>query len=98
MRITNVLGAVLCAGLMIPTIDAADGGMKAGKVTLKSAGPIAFAPEGVLLVADTKAAAVFAIETGDKGGNGATKPLKVQGINEKVAALLGTSADQVLIN
>ncbi|HEX7859272.1 MAG TPA: hypothetical protein VF773_03020 [Verrucomicrobiae bacterium] len=98
MRITKVLGAVLCAGLILPAVDAAaNAGMKEGKVTLESAGPIAFGPEGVLLVADAKAAAVVAIETGEQG-SAPGKTLKVTGINEKVAALLGTSADQILIN
>ena len=31
---------------------------------IKSSGPIAFAPDGVLLVADPQSAAIFAIETG----------------------------------
>lgn len=70
--------------------------MKEGKVELKSAGPLAFGPDGILFVADTKAAAIVAIATGDtKAGNGV---LKVEGINQKVAALLGTSPDQILID
>lgn len=73
-------------------------GMKVGAVMFKSAGPLAFGPEGILLVADTKAAAIVAVATGDTKAAGDTSLLKVDGINQKVAALLGTSADQVLIN
>ncbi len=43
---------------------------------MKSAGPLAFGPEGVLFVGDTAGAAIFAIETGDRGqgGSGAADP------------------------
>jgi hypothetical protein len=103
MKITKVLSA-LCAlsmaGLLVPISQAAAAatGMKEGAVTLKSAGPIAFGPDGILLVADTKSAAVVAIDTGEKETTASAKPLKVEAINTKVAALLGTSADQIIIN
>jgi hypothetical protein len=71
--------------------------MKEGKPELKSAGPLAFGPDGILFVADTKAAAIVAISTGDVKAAAAAKPLKVEGINQKIAALLGASADQILI-
>lgn len=71
--------------------------MKEGKPALQSAGPLAFGPEGILFVADTKGAAIIAIATGDTKSASAAKPLKVDGINQKVAALLGTTADQILI-
>ena len=72
-------------------------GMTEGTVTLQSAGPLAFGPEGILFVGDAKAAAVVAIATGDtKGGD--AKPLKVEGIAQKIAGLLGTAPDQILIN
>jgi hypothetical protein len=70
--------------------------MKDGNPGLKSAGPLAFGPDGILFVADAKAAAIVAISTGDVKAAGAS-PLKIEGINQKIAALLGTSADQILI-
>lgn len=101
MRITRIISSIALAGCLLPSTQAAaaNSGMKEGAVALKSAGPIAFGPEGVLLVADTKAAAIVAIEveSGSGKGNGAS-PLKVEGINTKVAALLGTTADQININ
>lgn len=71
--------------------------MKEGKAALQSAGPLAFGPDGILFIADTKAAAIVAVSTGDTKAAPSAKPLKVEGINQKVAALLGTSADQILI-
>jgi len=73
-------------------------GMKEGKVQLKSAGPVAFGPEGILFVADTKAAAIVAIATGDVTPAAGDKLLKVDGINQKIAALVGSSAEQIQIN
>ena len=73
-------------------------GMKQGKAEFKSMGPLAFGPDGILFVADTKAAAIVAIATGDTSAKAGAKTLKAEGINQKVAALLGTTADQVLID
>src|SRR5262245_20575428 len=39
--------------------------MTEGKPAFKSMGPLAFGPEGILFVADRKAAAIVAIATGD---------------------------------
>jgi hypothetical protein len=71
--------------------------MKEGKAPFQSMGPLAFGPDGVLFVADTKAAAIVAMATGDKGRASSAKPVKIEGINQKIAALLGTTPDQILI-
>jgi hypothetical protein len=74
-------------------------GMKEGPVALKSAGPISFGPEGILFVADTQAAAILAIATGDTTPAKAdAPPLKIEGLADKLAGLLGTAPDQLLIN
>lgn len=65
--------------------------------TLVSAGPLAFGPDGILFVGDTAGAAVVAIETGDRGPRG-SGTINVEGIDEKVAALLGTTPRDILIN
>jgi hypothetical protein len=91
--------AAFAFGLFIQGADAAKwtSEMKEGKPEFKSMGPLAFGPDGVLFVADTKSAAITAIATGDtKAAN--VKPIKVEAINQKIAALLGTAADQILIN
>jgi len=70
---------------------------KEGSPEFKSIGQLAFGPDGILFAADSKSAAVIAIDTGDnKAASG--RPMKVEGINEKVAALLGTTAKDILIN
>ena len=72
--------------------------MKEGKPEFKSISQLAFGPEGILFVADTKAAAIVALATGDTKPGAGTTTLKVEGVNQKIAALLGTAADQILIN
>lgn len=73
-------------------------GMTEGKPEFKSISQLAFGPEGILIVADAKAAAITAIATGDTAPAKDTKSIKVEGINQKIAGLLGTGADQILIN
>jgi hypothetical protein len=71
-------------------------GMAAGKAALQSAGELAFGPEGILFVGDSQGAAIWALDTGDRDpGSG---KLDIAGIDAKIAALLGVSADAILIH
>ncbi len=56
----------LCLVVSVASSAARAGGLKEGKPDLKSIGPLAFGPDGVLFVGDTAGAAIFAIDTGDK--------------------------------
>lgn len=73
-------------------------GMKEGKPEFKTMNQLAFGPEGVLFIADTKAAAIVAIATGDMKAAASTATIKAEAINQKIAALVGTSADQIEIH
>ena len=77
---------------------AATDSLKAGKANLKSAGPLAFGPDGVLFVGDTTGAQVVALDTADRIPNTGTVKIEVAGVNQKIAAMLGTAADQILVN
>lgn len=95
-RTTSAL--VLSLLVLCPAISARAGlttGMKEGHPEFKAMSQLAFGPEGVLFVADTKAATITAIATGDT--KPATGTIKAEAINEKIAALTGTSADQIII-
>jgi hypothetical protein len=71
-------------------------GMTTGKADLKSAGPLAFGPDGVLFIGDSIGAQIVAIDTADtKAGPAAT--VNIQGVDAKIAAALGTTADQISI-
>jgi hypothetical protein len=71
--------------------------LKAGKAELKSAAQLAFGPEGILFVGDSRQASIFAIATEDTKPAPAGK-IDIKAINEKIAAVLGISPDQLLIN
>jgi len=98
--IRHAVTAFIAMALLSIQTNAANwtAGMKEGKVVLKSVGPLAFGPDGIFFVSDTKAAAILAIDTGDTKAPASSGPLQVKGINQKIAALLGTAADQLLIN
>jgi hypothetical protein len=70
--------------------------MKEGKPDIKSVSQLAFGPDGILFVADSKSAAVFAVATGDNK-SGSAAALKAEDIGQKVAGLLGIAADQIQI-
>ena len=92
-----VLAVLGCSALHAEHTDW-QAGMKEGKPEFKSMSQLAFGPDGILFVADTKAAAVVAVATGDTKPASDSKPVKVEGINQKIAGLLGTGADQILID
>jgi len=84
----------LTAGL---AFGASTNGLAAGKAQLKSAGPLAFGPDGILFIGDSLNASVVAIDTRDSKPAAMAGKIEIAGINQKVAALLGTTADQILI-
>jgi len=95
-KLTSILGAAAMCGLLMST--SASAAMKLGKADLKSAGALAFGDKGVLFVGDSVGAKVFALETGDVKKLAVPVAVEITGINQKVAALLGTAPDQILIN
>ena len=102
----HLLALGIAMALSVPgSVLAQDRSTKA----LESAGVLAFGPDNVLFVGDTKGAAVhaFALRPADITpqtsiylGNARTFEGHdlVQSIDRKLAALLGTSADQIMIN
>ena len=95
-----LFSTVLAISLATPAARASHftADFKEGKPSFKSMGPIAFGPEGILFVADTKSAAIVAIVTGDTKAAAGAKPLKIESLNQKIAGLLGSSAEQLLID
>ena len=93
MRLVAVFGltAALSFGASIASLTT-------GKAPLKSAGPMAFGPDGVLFVGDSIGASIVALDTKDNKPAASASPVEIRNINERVAALLGTSKDQILIN
>ncbi len=69
-----------------------------GKISLKSAGQLAFGPGNVLFVADSVGTAVYAIDLADEDAAPSEEFERIEDLDEKVAGLLGTTAGDVLIN
>ncbi len=84
------LGAFLLAPQ--PAVSAAEG------PTLMSGGPLTFGPDNVLFIADNAGAKIVALELGDQVSGGTPGTKDVQGIDQKIAALLGTDAREIQIN
>jgi len=68
-----------------------------GKVPLTSAGSLAFGPDGILFVADSVGAKIVAIDTNDAKPV-AKASINVEGVDGKIAAMVGVPADQIVIN
>ncbi len=99
MKVLTLLAGV-CLMLLATIATAAEltEGMKKGKPDLQSVGALTFAPQGILLVGDSKGAAVFAIATDDKSAGSPAGALSVEKLDEKIAALLGTTPKSILIH
>lgn len=99
MRAIRSVSCVI-AGLLVSMSAAfgAEWGLKEGTPEIKSAGALAFGPDGILFVGDAKGATVFAIGTGDTKGDPSKVQLNVSGLNAKVAETLGVNADKITIN
>ncbi len=68
-----------------------------GTPDIQSVGPLAFGEGGILFIADPLAAAVFAVDTKETAGSAENVTLHVKGIDKKVANMLGTTPDDILI-
>src|SRR5262245_54251456 len=91
--LTALLGLALLAGSA--RADLTDS-LQKGTPDIKSIGPLAFGPDGVLFLGDFQGAAIFAIDTGDRTPAG-NDPVKVEGIDGKIGSLLGTDAQALQI-
>ena len=64
---------------------------------LTSIGTLAFGPNGVLYAADPQSATIYAIDLGASATKGAAGTKDVTGIDQQVASLLGTAANEITI-
>ena len=100
MTIRTFALMVLAITLAASTASAADltAGMQQGSPKLKSIGPITFAPQSILLIGDPQGSSIVAIATEDKSSGSPSEKLSVDKLDEKIAALLGTTPKGILIN
>jgi hypothetical protein len=65
--------------------------------TFKHLGPLAFGPDGVLFAADSQDVSITALQLAKQMAGGTAGTKDVPAINQKIAALLGTDAKNLLI-
>ena len=70
-------------------------GLALGTPDLRSVGPLAFGPDGILFVADNVSASIFAIAVEDAGT--VDGPIEIDHLDTRLAALLGCTKDDVVI-
>ena len=98
MSFSNSFFRLATATCCVAALSLAAGiNMPSGKVELKSAGALAMGPDGILFVGDSVGGAIVALDVDDRTPSKSDASLEIKGINEKVAAMLGTAADQILI-
>jgi hypothetical protein len=86
------------AAVTASAADAPKGLSEVGKPDLKSAGPLAFGPKGVLFVGDPQGAQIFAIGVSAAPSAPIEGDFKLEDVAGKVAAVLGTTAGDIQIN
>lgn len=94
------LSTGLCAMVLVFSSAAAAqaaADWQTGAIKLESAGPLAFAPDGVLLLSDPMAATIYAVATEDNSGDPSTVTIQVPDVRGKLAAMLGTEAGGVRV-
>ena len=76
--------------------DAKGYGLERGSPDIKSVGPIAFGPAGILFVADPVGARIFALGVG-AGKPAAAAPVNVDKLDTRLAAFLGAAPEDILV-
>ncbi len=66
-------------------------------LTMASISTMAFGPDGMLFAADNQNAAIVALDLGAQAGAGAPGVKGLDGLDEKLAAMLGTAAAEITI-
>ena len=64
---------------------------------LTSIGPLTFGADGTLFAADNQAAAVFGLDLGAQASGAVAGTKGIDGIDQKIAAMLGTGAGEITI-
>ena len=72
-------------------------GLSAGAPGIRSVGPLAFGPEGVLFVGDNVGAKIFALDVADSGSAGAAGGVDLEYLDNSLASYLGCARDDVQI-
>ena len=100
-RASMVVSALAGAGVAL-VMASGPGDLKAAAppavAGMRSAGALAFGPDGVLFVGDSRAGAVHALAIEEAQPDPGTGDVKVDHVDRKIAALLGTTVEDIAIH
>ncbi len=97
-RLMNCTVLALFLSVFVSADAQAEFDLQKGTPEIKHAGPMAFGPDGILLVGDSLSASVFAIDTEDTSSSSSPSEINIEGINRQIAGMIGTSTEDTLIN
>jgi hypothetical protein len=92
----TVLALAVAMAAATPLL-AADG-FTTGRPDIRSMSALAFGPEGVLFVGDSRGGAVFAVDLGARAAATVKEPKAITDVEGKLAALLGAKASDVMVH
>ena len=82
---------------MVDQATAQELGLAMGSPDIRSVGPLAFGPEGVLFVGDNVGASIFALDVGDALMVGQPETLDLEDLDTSLASYMGCSREDVQI-
>lgn len=84
---------------LIKTTDTVDltANFTFGDPAIESINALSFGPEGILFIGDSKKAAVYALDTEDKSKKEKGGEIRIEEFDEKIAASLGTTVEDIKI-
>lgn len=72
-------------------------GFENGTPVIQSMNALAFGPDGVLFIGDSRSASVFAIDTKDNVSPGKAAAIEFKNVDQQIASLLGTESRNISI-
>ena len=99
LRFSSILLAAASVAILVAARPTTPGtyDMRVGAVKLLSAGVMQFGSDGTLFVADARAGAVYALDVAETTRDTSSTPIRIDDVDEKIAAALGTTRDQIRI-
>lgn len=100
MKKLTMLLVVAVAGIILATTDNSTSlrdGLTSGTPEIKSISALAFGPDGILFIGDSKSASVFALDTKDIQKVEKAAAVEIKKFDQKIAAALGTEVQNITI-
>ena len=97
-KISVLIPFLLITGLLLGNTNLVSlkSDFRVGNPEIQSVNALAFGPEGILFIGDSKRAEIFALDTRDETMAEASD-ISMDQVDQKIAALLGTAADAIVI-